>query len=528
LKIVDTRQMVEMEQRSAALGIPPETLMENAGLAVAREVKEWMGDVKGRHILLLIGPGNNGGDGLVAARHLHDWDAVVHLYLPRKRPESDVNYQLTQQRAIHTIVAGQDEPEDLGILLSSVDAVVDSLFGTGRLRQIKDDFLQILAKVREAKEERRSGMQIVAVDLPSGLDSDTGAVDSACLEADVTITLAYPKQGLFAFPGAAKVGRLIVVDIGIPSRLAKGIQTEAINARMVGSLLPGRPLDANKGIFGKALVCGGSINYIGAAYLACVAASRVGAGLVTLAVPRSLQAVLASKLTETVYAPLPESEEGIVSEAAFCILQPRLEDHQVLLVGCGSGQNPLTVEFMKSLLFSGPLPELVIDADALNTLAQVPNWWQKLPSNAVLTPHPGEMSRLTGLSVKEIQSNRAGVARDKAISWQKTVVLKGAYTVIAAPDGRTRVNPVANAGLASAGTGDVLAGAIAGLVAQGLSLFDAATCGVYLHGQTGQQLGRELGDTGIMASDLLPVLPQVIKKLKEGAKTPGRSGSLEI
>lgn len=520
--------MLEMEQRCAELGIPPETLMENAGLAVARGVKEWMGEVKGRHILLLIGPGNNGGDGLVVARHLHDWEAVVHLFLPRKRPDSDVNYQLTQQRAIHTIVAGQDEPADLESLLSSVDAVVDSFFGTGRLRQIKGDFQQMLAKVREAKQERRAGMQIIAVDLPSGLDSDSGAVDSACLGADVTITLAYPKQGLFAFPGATKVGRLIVADIGIPSRLAKGIQTEVINARMVESLLPRRPLDANKGTFGKALVCGGSINYIGAAYLACMAASRVGAGLVTLATPRSLQAVLASKLTETVYAPLPESEEGIVSETAFATLQPWLRDHHVLLVGCGSGHNPQTVEFIKSLLFSGPLPELVIDADALNSLAQDTHWWQKLPLDAVLTPHPGEMSRLTGLSVKEIQSNRVDIAREKALSWQKTVVLKGAYTVIAAPDGRTRVNPVANAGLASAGTGDVLAGAIAGLLAQGLSLFDAATCGVYLHGQAGQQLCGELGDAGIIANDLLPVLPQVMKKIKERARMPGRSGSLEI
>jgi hydroxyethylthiazole kinase-like uncharacterized protein yjeF len=528
LKIVTTEQMREMEQRAAEIGISPETLMENAGLAVAREVKEWLGDIKERHILLLIGPGNNGGDGLVAARHLHDWGAKVHLYFPTRRSGSDNNYRLTQQRGIHTIVAGQGEQANLDGLLSSVEAVIDALFGTGRLRPMKGGFQQVLSKVGDAKEERQAALQIIALDLPSGLDSDSGAIDDACLGADVTITLACPKQGLFAFPGATKVGKLIVADIGIPSRLAEGVRDEVITAGMARLLLPHRPINSNKGTFGKVLVCGGSINYIGAAYLACVAASRVGAGLVTLATARSLQTILASKLTEVVYAPLPESEPGIMAETAFETLQPWLADHHVLLLGCGSGQSPQTVEFIKSLLFSAALPDLVLDADALNTLAQVPQWWQKLTRDAVLTPHPGEMSRLTGLSIQEIQTNRSGIAREKAISWQKTIVLKGAYTVIAAPDGRIRVNPVANAGLASAGTGDVLAGAIAGLSAQGLSLFDAATCGVYLHSQAGEVVGRELGDAGIIASDLLPALPRAIKRLRERARIPEKSGNYEI
>jgi len=515
LKIVTTAQMLELERRAAEIGLPPEVLMENAGLAVAQKVKKWLGNIEGRHILILIGPGNNGGDGLVAARHLYDWGADIHLYLPKHRADSDVNYQLTQQRGIHTIVAGQSKSNTLDDLLPSIELVIDALFGTGKLRPIEGDFKQILVKVGELKE-RQADLQTIALDLPSGLDSDSGAFNGVCLPADVTVTLAYPKQGLFSFPGATKVGKLFVADIGIPPSLADEISTEVITNEMVGALLPKRPLNANKGTFGRTLVCGGSINYIGAAYLACTAAIRAGAGLVTLATASSLYPILASKLTEVTYAPLPESESGIVADIALETLQPWLGDYNVLLMGCGLGQNPSTVAFMKSILFSTPLPALVLDADALNTLAGVPQWWQKLTYDTVLTPHPGEMSRLTGFPIEQIQSNRLNVVREAAASWNKTIVLKGAYTIVAAPDGRIRINPSANSGLASAGTGDVLAGIIAGLLAQGLSLFDAATCGVYLHSQAGEVVKEEMGDTGMVATDLLPIIPLVIKSTKEG------------
>jgi len=515
VKIVTTAQMREIEQRAAEIGLPTEALMENAGLAVAQEVKKWLGESEEHHILILIGPGNNGGDGLVVARHLHDWGADTHLFLTK--PRADTNYQLTQQRDIHTIIAGQgDTLAALDSLLPSIEVVVDALFGTGKTRPLEGISKEALLKISEAKR-RQAYLKIVALDLPSGLDADTGAADPACLPADLTITLAYPKPGLFIFPGANKIGKLVVADIGIPAKLAEDVLTEIITAEEIASLLPERPPSANKGTFGRVLVVGGSINYIGAAYLACAAATRVGAGLVTLATAHSLQPILASKLTEVTYAPLPESEPGIIAATAFETLQSWLANYNVLLLGCGLGQSPSAVEFMKSTLFSSrTLPTLILDADALNTLAKVPQWWQKLNQDAVLSPHPGEMSRLSGLSIEEIQSNRLNIAREAATLWQKTVVLKGAYTIIAAPDGRIRVNPIANPGLASAGTGDVLAGAIAGLVAQGLSLFDAATCGVYLHSQAGEVVKGELGDAGMIASDLLPVLPLVIKRVKEG------------
>ena len=516
MKVVTVEEMVEMERQSAEIGLPPEVLMENAGLAAAQQIKEWLGSVEGRHVLILIGPGNNGGDGLVIARHLHDWGANVHLYIPRPRKDSDANYQIVQQRGIHTILAEQPESlAELDGLLLLVAAVVDSLFGTGKARAIEGPFKQALEKVNEAKQ-RNGNLQVISVDLPSGLNADTGAVDDACFAADCTITFACPKHGLFAFPGASKVGKLVVADIGIPERLAEHISTEMITPEGVRELLPARPLNANKGTFGKCLVAAGSTNYIGAAYLACATATRVGTGLVTLATAHSLQPVLAAKLTEVTYLPLPESEPGVLASNAYETIKPELANYNVLLVGCGLGKSQPATEFLKSVLFSSSeLPSLILDADALNILAGIPQWWQRLGGDAILTPHPGEMARLTGLSVQEIQSKRLGVAGEAAASWHKTIVLKGAYTVVAAPDGRAMINPVANPGLASAGTGDVLAGAIAGMAAQGLSLFDAAVAGVFLHSQAGEAVRDELGDAGMVASDLLPVLPRVIASIRK-------------
>jgi NAD(P)H-hydrate epimerase len=244
---------------------------------------------------------------------------------------------------------------------------------------------------------------------------------------------------------------------------------------------------------------------------------RVGAGLVTLATPASLQPILASKLTEVTYLPLAEFSPGIISAEAAGLLRQKLKQYDVLLMGCGLGQDLSVARFIKCTLLrqkSVSLP-LVLDADALNILAKMRNWWRKLPDNAILTPHPGEIARLIGVSVDEVQSDRVDVVREMAQEWRKTVVLKGAYTIVATPEGRCRISPFANPGLASAGTGDVLSGVIAGLVAQGLSVSEAAACGVYLHGKAGDQVRDKLGDAGMLASDLLSELPLVIKRLKQ-------------
>ncbi len=522
MKIVTSGQMRDLEQRAAAGGLPSEVLMDRAGLAVAREVKRLLGGVAERRVLTLVGPGNNGGDGLVAARHLHDWGADVQIYMVKPRQESDVNYRLVQERGIPTIVAGQSDGQPaVDSLVASTEVILDALYGTGKTRPLSGASEEVLLRAR-ARKEKDESLRVFAVDLPSGLDADTGAVDESCLPADVTITLAYPKIGLYAFPGAARAGRIVVADIGIPPGLAESIGTEVITADEVRARLPERRRDANKGTFGRVLVVGGSANYVGAAYLACTAAARVGAGLVTLAIARSLQPILASKLTEVTYVLLPESEPGVVAADSVEAIRSSLADCDALLLGCGLGQSQAAAELVGSVLRSAAdLPPLILDADALNILARTSQWWRSLPGDAVLTPHPGEMSRLTGLSVEEVQSRRVSAAVEAARAWQKTVVLKGAYTVVAGPDGRVGINPVANPGLASAGTGDVLAGAIAGLSAQGCSPFDAAVAGVFLHGQAGELVKGELGDAGMLASDLLPVLPAVIRGVKKG-RVPGR------
>ncbi|MDI6814759.1 MAG: NAD(P)H-hydrate dehydratase [Dehalococcoidales bacterium] len=517
MKILTSEQMRQIERNCARIGLSTDVLMENAGKAVAEEVRQILGTIEKQRLLFLIGPGNNGGDGLVAARYLHDWGAKVSLYLYSQRPLNDSNLEQVLKQGITCIEATQDESLDrLNELLSSANAVVDALFGTGKSRPLHGIFTQVLDRVSRAKK-KQSGLRIIALDLPSGLDADSGAVDPACLYADNTITLGFPKPGLFNPPGAERVGKITVADIGIPSYLAEQVTTELMTNEWAKSVLPKRPLEANKGDFGRVLVVAGSINYIGAAYLACSGAIRVGAGLVTLATANHLQPILASMLTEATYLPLPESRPGIISPEAAKLIHQQSGQYNVLLLGCGLGQSQSAIRFIRATLLKGKvaLPSLVLDADALNTLAKTPNWWQQLTNDAILTPHPGEMARLAGVSVDEVQSDRVGMAKKVALEWHKTIVLKGAYTVIATPDGQVKISPVANPGLASAGTGDVITGVIAGLVAQGLSLFDAAACGVYLHGKAGEMVKDRLGDAGMIASDLLPTLPLIIKQLKE-------------
>lgn len=520
MKIVTADQVKEIENQAVNLGVSLEMLMENAGNAVAAQVKQVLHSAVGKRVLVLVGPGNNGGDGLVAARYLHDWGAKVNICLCASRAQNDKNLKLAMQCGIPIIHAYEGKTiADLRASISSADVIIDALFGIGKIRPIEGIFKEVLQNVSMVKGTKSKPV-LVAVDLPSGLNSDTGEVDPNCLSCDITVTFGYPKIGLFSFPGAEKVGKLVIADIGIPQDLAQDVDVELITERWVKETLPQRPLNAHKGSFGKVLVIAGSVNYIGAAYLACMGAARVGAGLVTLATATSLHPILASKLTEITYIPLPEAKTGVIGSQAISTLQLELSNYDVLLLGCGLGQHPDTVEFVKSLLTdSSQLSDvscLILDADAVNALAQMPQWWRKLRRDAILTPHPGEMARLLGISTKEVQESRLSITQRSAKEWKKTVVLKGANTIVVAPNGEAKVNNAANPALASAGTGDVLAGAIAGLAAQGLSLFHAAACGVYLHSRAGEIVAEKLGDAGVIATDLLPVLPRVIKALREG------------
>ena len=516
MKILTTSQMRLLEESCERLGLTTDILMENAGKAVAEEVRRILGDIEQKHILCLIGPGNNGGDGLVVARLLNNWGARVTVYLLGPRSPDDPKLKLVKERGITCIDMAEDEGmKRLDEILLSANAIIDAIFGTGLTRRFSAIAATALGKIKRAKKEQRE-RRIFALDLPSGLNADTGEVDPDSLYADYTITLAFPKPGLFKLPGAERVGRISIVDIGMPEHLAEGAATELVTGDWVKPVLPERPPQANKGSFGRVLVVAGSINYIGAAYLACSSALRVGAGLVTLA--SGLQPILASKITEVTYLPLPELRPGTISPEATRLLFQQFERYNVLLMGCGLGQSQSAVRLVRSILIEEhkqPLPPLVLDADALIILATISNWWTRLTNDAILTPHPGEMARLAGMTIEEVQKDRERVVKDLAVKWNKTIVLKGAYTVIASPQGKVMLSLFANPGLASAGTGDVLSGAIAGMLAQGLSLFDAAACGVYLHGEAGEIVRARLGDTGMLASDLLPELPQATKRTKE-------------
>jgi hydroxyethylthiazole kinase-like uncharacterized protein yjeF len=513
MKIVTAEQMRQIDRECAKQGIPTGTLMENAGKAVAEETRSALGMMNKQNILCLVGGGNNGGDGLVAARYLHEWGAKVSVYLCSQRDPDDENLKLVREHGIACIEAADDKNlKKYGEALAAATCVIDALLGTGKMRPLEGIFRQVLEKANAAKNKRK--LTIVAVDLPSGMDADTGAIDPACPHADVTVTLALPKLGLYGFPGAERVGKLKVADIGIPPSLTASVMTELLTVDWARDNLPARPLNANKGTFGKVLVVAGSINYIGSAYLACSGAMRVGAGLVTLATAKSLQPILASKLTEATYLPLPESQPGIIPAEAADTVKQQSGQYNVLLLGCGLGQHPSTAEFVVSVLSAKRLPALVLDADALNILAGTPDWWKILPGDAILTPHPGEMSRLCGLSIEEIQSNRTDVARKFAREWNKTIVLKGGYTIVASPDGYCRVSPYSHPGVATAGSGDVLAGVIAGMAAQGLPLARAAGLGVRVGGEASEIISNILGDAGIIASDLLTALPVAIKQIK--------------
>ncbi len=512
MKIVTANQMREIEARSEAAGVSTDTLMENAGLAVARAARRIVGPLTGAPILLLIGPGNNGADGLVSARHLRRWGANVTAYLCRRRPASDPKLEAASDVGVR-IVSVLDDPQfsRLRSALKSSHLAIDAILGTGRARPIASEFKDILAALRDARR-RNPGIRILAMDLPTGLDCDTGDVDPACVVADVTISLGYPKRGHLTLPGADFAGALEVADIGIPPGLDYDVSLDLIDADMASSTLPPRLSDSHKGTYGRAMIVAGSRDFLGAAYLAANAAGRVGCGLATIAIPESLVPSVAAKAIEPTFLPLPESSPGVVSGQAARLILDSLGPYSALLVGCGLGQAEETRRMVERLLLSGAsLPPTVVDADGLNSLAHIQGWWKTWPDDAILTPHPGEMSRLTGQSTS---SERLAIAQQSALEWNKTVILKGAYTVIAAPNRSAALSPFSNPGLATAGTGDVLAGAIVGLLSQGATLTNAASLAVYLHGQAGERVRASLGDMGMLASDLLLEIPKVIRDLR--------------
>jgi NAD(P)H-hydrate epimerase len=544
MKLVSISEMHSIEQEADANGLTYDMMMENAGHNLSREVMQLayaQDDEEDLQVLGFVGPGNNGGDTLVALTHLAEKGWKARAYLIKRKASGDPLVKRLEGADGEVYHAEKDtEYQQLTAFLETADVVLDGVLGTGFKLPMKPDIGKVLGKIRNVLKTIEWQPLIVAVDCPSGVDCDSGGVAEECISADATVTLAAVKQGLLKLPAYDLIGELRVVDIGSLNDLKSWntVKNDVGSELLAASLLPDRPTNAHKGTFGTVLVVAGSVNYTGAALLAGKAAYRIGTGLVTLAIPAALHTSLAGHFPEATWLLLPH-EMGSISSAAADVVFNNLERVTSLLIGPGLGLEDTTRDFIESLLggssaksshtrlgFVQPsgtkgrqkpasLPPLIIDADGLKLLSKITGWSKLLPKTAILTPHPGEMSELTELSIEKIQETRLETAVKYASEWGHVVVLKGAFTVVASPDGRTTTIPVATPALAHAGTGDVLAGIIAGLRAQGLEAYDAARLGAWVHAQAGLAAAVVLGSTmAVFAGDVLDAMTEVLAELE--------------
>lgn len=539
MKLVSVSEMKSIEREADSKGLTYDQMMENAGRGLAEVIQELPVDDNEREVFGLIGPGNNGGDTLVAMTHLAVDGWLTRAYLINRKKEP----LLERLEKAGGEVVYADEDKDflsLNAFIQTATLVLDGILGTGIKLPLKSDVASILNEVHSIIDEMDERPFIIAVDCPSGVDCDSGEASPECIQAELTVTMAEVKQGLLKMPAYELVGDLQVVDIGLPNDLVAlvSVQTEVAEAEMVERILPERGPDAHKGTFGTALIAAGSINYTGAGLLAGKGAYRIGAGLVTLAVPSPIHPILASQFPEATWILLP-NELGVINANAAEILMKNMERANALLIGPGFGMEDTTKEFVQGLIngksggqkggsrigflqsendkkqeANSELPPMVIDADGLKLIASINNWHKLIPSPAVLTPHPGEMAVLTGLAKDEIQKDRQAITIKFAKEWGHVVVLKGAFTVIASPEGRIAIIPIASPALARAGTGDVLAGLIVGLRAQGVAAFEAAVAGAWIHAQAGLYAANKLGTTAsVLASDVLNSVSDVLANL---------------
>jgi NAD(P)H-hydrate epimerase len=520
MKLVSVAEMQAIEREANAHGITYAVMMENAGRGLADVVSEEYGFLQEGGVLGLVGSGNNGGDTLVALALLaeHGWRA--RAYIIRPRPADD---PLMERLIVHggEVIAHESDPhlKMLGEWLGNSAIVLDGILGTGFRLPLKPELGDVMGFIRDFLSGMAEPACVVAVDCPSGVDCDSGEAAPECFPAELTVTMAAIKQGLLKFPAYSLVGELRVVGIGLPEagqvfESWRKVTCEVPDEDWVRGALPVRPLDAHKGTFGTALVVAGSTSYTGAALLAGQAAYRIGAGLVTLAVPEPLHAALSGQFPEATWALLPH-ENGYLRAEAVTQVSKNLSRTTAMLVGPGFGLEGTTGEFLRQLLEQKDLPPLVLDADGLKLLARIPEWHHKLPGPAVLTPHPGEMSVLTGLPVGQIQADRRQTAARFSREWGHVVILKGAFSVIAAPDGRMAVIPVATPALARAGTGDVLAGLVVGLRAQGVAAYEAAVAGAWIHAYAGLRAITAVGNpASVLAGDILHSTIDVLSDLQ--------------
>ena len=526
MKVVNAEEMRQIDKQTiGGIGIPGIVLMELAATAVFRSIQRNFPEC--RHVGVIVGKGNNGGDGLALARQLTHAGYTVQIVLVSS-PEHFNGDALTNLQVVRNLglpimeVLSEPELKKLGKEVVSYDLIVDAIFGTGLRGGIEGYIKDVIDWLNSTDRP------IVAIDLPSGLNADTGAVEGACICAARTVTIGLPKRGTLLYPGAQTVGALEIADIGFPRSVveSQGIQVNWTQPSQVVDWIPPRPAYSHKGSYGRVFVLAGSTGMTGAAVLASQAALRAGAGLVTLGIPKRLNPIVEAKLSEVMTIPLSETTEGSLALAAKPQILEFIEHtDSVLAIGPGLSQHPETVDFIQGLVREIDRPT-VIDADGLNALAErkidhpssqskVNNLRSSLPPQTILTPHPGEMARLTGLSVPDIEKNRIEVAREFAQEHGATLVLKGVPTVIALHTGEVWLNSTGNPGMATGGMGDVLTGLIAGLMVQGVPISKAGVLGAYLHGLAGDIGAHMTGMHGLIAGDVLEAIPKAIETSRQ-------------
>lgn len=495
-------------------GIPSLVLMENAGVRTVEVIEELLGDVQGKNIVVIVGKGNNGGDGLVIARHLLNAGALVYTFIMGRAEElspdnlTNLNIIKKMTSSYHSLYEEADL-DNLMLALLSADLIVDSIYGVGFKGKLNDFDTKIIKMVNWCQAP------VVAVDIPSGLEADTGKVQGEAIMASHTVTFGLPKIGLLLEPGKSYVGTLSVADISIPKTILndENLKLNLITRDNISPLLKPRLAESHKGTYGHVLVVGGSIGLTGAVVMAANAAIRTGAGLVTAAVPESLLPIVHSNLMEVMTSPLAETRQSTIALEAKPALENLLGTVSVCAVGPGMGRYPEALAIIDYIIERAGVP-IVIDADGLNALEKNISILKDRQVPIVITPHPGEMARLTGKTIAEIQADRLNVAVDFAQEWGITVVLKGNNTIIATANGEAYININGNPGMATAGSGDVLCGMIAGLIAQGLNPVEAAYAGVFLHGATGDKVAGEKGQKGMIAGDLINTIPDILREFE--------------
>jgi len=520
--VVTAQQMAAMDKYTIGqVGIPGVVLMENAGRGITQVALFMLGEPKQKLVQIFCGSGNNGGDGYVVARHLLNLGVRVETFIlsQREKIKGDAHTNLIILENMGHAPTFIDHVPNRPLNLPNL--IVDAILGTGVTSPLQGLYAQAVEYINSLS------VPVLAVDIPTGINADTGAIEGPAIKAAKTATMALLKRGLLFSPGREHAGQVEMVDISMPPSVAvrQSPKVFLLEKEDVVPWLPKRPPAAHKNQCGTVALIAGSRGFTGAAALAAEATLRTGAGLAYLCIPASLNIIFETKSTEVITWPFDDADMGYLHSHSFGEILSRIQTQKVVALGPGLGQHGKTVELVHLLLQNLDKP-LVLDADGLNACASNPELIKNYPAELVLTPHPGELSRLIGASAKEITADPIEVARGISQAWKKVLVLKGGPTVVALPDGRVFINSTGNAGMATGGSGDVLTGIIAGLLAQGLGAEQAALASVYIHGLAGDLACASLGEMGMIAGDILQRVPQAILSIQ--SKHDARRGDRSI